>query len=77
MDIFDKRGIKPFKMQLSAKKCYETIYRTYDLLLKFLEGNSLQMGEFAYDVYLLDEISNKNERDYITQITVKIEENKR
>jgi DNA-binding transcriptional MerR regulator/effector-binding domain-containing protein len=56
---------------------YDTIYRTYDLLLKFLEENGLKMGEFAYEVYLLDEISNKNEGDYITQITVEIEKNKR
>jgi len=56
---------------------YETTYKTYDLLLKFLEENELQIGNFAYEVYLLDEISNKNERDYITQITVEIEKNKR
>ncbi len=49
---------------------YETMYKTYDKLLKFLEDKNLSIGEFAYEEYLLDEIAVKNENDYVTQITL-------
>jgi len=52
---------------------YETLSRTYERLLKFLEEKHFHIGEFAYEEYLLDEVAVKNESDYITQITVAIE----
>lgn len=51
---------------------YETIGRTYERLLSFLEEKHFRMGEFAYVEYLLDEVAVKNENDYVTQITVPV-----
>lgn len=49
---------------------YETISRTYEKLIAFLEKNHLRMLEFAYEEYLIDEVAVKNETEYITRITV-------
>lgn len=51
---------------------YETIGRTYERLLNFLEKNNFSLGEFAYEEYILDEVAVKSENDYITQITIPV-----
>lgn len=52
---------------------YETTYKTYNKLLDFLEKKHLRVSGFAYEEYLIDELAEKNENDYITQITVSVE----
>ena len=83
--LFSKTGKKKTDPSVSVKPkgvyavayhhgSYETRYKTYDKLLKFLKKKHLSMGEFAYEEYLLDEIAVKKSTDYITQITVPVEE---
>ncbi|WP_097026873.1 MerR family transcriptional regulator [Clostridium peptidivorans] len=53
---------------------YETTYKTYNKLLEFLEKKHLRVNGFTYEEYLIDEVAARNENDYITQITVAVEE---
>ncbi len=73
--ILSSIALKPKGLYAVAyhRGSYETMYKTYDKLLNFLEKNHLSMGEFAYEEYLLDEVAVKSENDYITQITVAVE----
>ncbi|HEX3026723.1 MAG TPA: MerR family DNA-binding transcriptional regulator [Clostridia bacterium] len=52
---------------------YETINKTYEKLLMFLQENQLDLGDFAYEEYLLDEVAVKDKNDLVTQITVAVE----
>lgn len=51
---------------------YETIHEAYNRLLKYFVGRDLQMGEFAYEEYLIDEVAAKCKDDYVTQITIEV-----
>lgn len=51
---------------------YTTIHETYERLLQFSNAYELQLGEYLYEEYLLDEIACKNEEAYITQIMVQV-----
>ena len=66
--------IKPKGLYAVAYHCgsYETIHEAYNRLLKYFEENNLQMGDFAYEEYLIDEVAAKSEDDYVTQITIKV-----
>lgn len=52
---------------------FETMHETYKRLLEFIHINNLEMGAYAYEEYLIDEVAAKNEKDYVTQITIQVE----
>lgn len=51
---------------------YDTINTTYQKLIAYVKELGLQLGEYVYEEYLLDDIVVKNEADYITQIMVQV-----
>lgn len=67
-------SIKPKGLYVTAyhKGSYETINKTYEKLLEFFNQNNLYMGNFAYEEYLLYDISVRDSNEYLTQISVEV-----
>ena len=51
---------------------YEKIADTYDTLLNYLEKAQLKLDSDIYEEFLLHSIAAKEEKDYITKISVKV-----
>ncbi|MBS5799909.1 MAG: MerR family transcriptional regulator [Clostridiales bacterium] len=51
---------------------YETLHETYKKVLAFVKSHHLQIGEFFYEEYLLDDLASQNPNDFVTQIMVEI-----
>jgi DNA-binding transcriptional MerR regulator/effector-binding domain-containing protein len=51
---------------------YEHLDEGYERVIKFFEQNHFEMGDFAYEEFLIDEVATKNEKDYIMQITIEV-----
>ena len=53
------------------KGTYETSYQSYHLFLDYAKKNHLVLDDIAYDESLIDELTEANPQNYITQISVK------
>ena len=53
------------------KGTYETSYQPYHLFLDYAKKNHLVLDDIAYDESLIDELTEANPQNYITQISVK------
>ena len=53
------------------KGTYETSYQSYHLFLDYAKKNHLILDDIAYDESLIDELTEVNPQNYITQISVK------
>lgn len=53
------------------KGTYETSYQSYHLFLDYAKKNHLILDDIAYDESLIDELTEANPQNYITQISVK------
>lgn len=74
-DISHSNALKPkgFYTVAYHHGSYETIGKTYAKVMHYCDENHLRMGDFSYEEDLLDIISMKDEKDYITKITVAVE----
>lgn len=52
---------------------YDNVGKTYTRLMNYCEKNHLCLGNFSYEEGLLDNIALKDEKDYIMQITVAVD----
>lgn len=52
---------------------YTTIDKTYKKIIEYLNEANLKIGKYAYEEYVLDEITMKGFENYVTQILVEIE----
>lgn len=48
----------------------QTLYKTYDRMLKELEQRNLTLGEYVYEEYVFDAVVKNREEDYITKIMI-------
>ncbi len=64
--------IKPKGQYLVAyhKGDYFSISFTYDRLKTYCEEKHLTMHDYAYEEYLISEVATKNEKEYVTCITI-------
>ena len=51
---------------------YNDIGKSYERMLAFLDRNRLQMLNFAYEEYLIDEVAANCEEEYITRLTMEV-----
>jgi DNA-binding transcriptional MerR regulator/effector-binding domain-containing protein len=74
-DLSRSNALKPEGTYAVAchRGSYETVGKTYDKLIDYCKKNHLRIGDFSYEESLLDIISMKEEKDYITQITIAVE----
>lgn len=52
---------------------YENTHKTYNILLKYLKENKLNIISNSYESTILDSLSVKNPADYITELSVQVE----
>lgn len=52
---------------------YEQLPETYRKMLDWMEQCNCSPGEFAYEEYLIDDVSAKQEADYVTRILIAAE----
>lgn len=50
-----------------------TIHETYEKALRFIAENALTLKGFAYEEYVLDEVSVSGDDNYVTQIMLEVE----
>ncbi|WP_285769260.1 MerR family transcriptional regulator [Peribacillus sp. SI8-4] len=55
------------------KGSYEHISETYEKIIRFMEHENLNIKSFAYEEYILDEVSVKGYENYLTEIKVEVE----
>ncbi|MCK1994755.1 MerR family transcriptional regulator [Peribacillus muralis] len=67
--------VKPKGLYIVAyhKGSYENISETYKRIIRFMEHENLNIKAFAYEEYILDEVSVKGYENYLTQIMVEVE----
>lgn len=51
----------------------KNIPATYKRIMDFIEAQPITLGNYAYEEYILDEISVSGEENYVTQIMVEVE----
>lgn len=51
----------------------KNIPKTYKRIMDFIEAQPITLGKYAYEEYVLDEISVSGEENYVTQIMVEVE----
>lgn len=49
---------------------YEELYQTYQKMLEYASVHNLQLGQFAYEEYVISDLAQKEEKDYITMISM-------
>lgn len=49
---------------------YNTTYLTYSQILQYAEKHNMKLGDYMYEESLIDEISERNSQNYITQIMI-------
>ena len=49
---------------------YNTTYLTYGQILQYAEKHNMKLGDYMYEESLIDEISERNSQNYITQIMI-------
>ena len=54
------------------KGYYDTNVFLYERLMKFISENNLSIEGYSYEQGLIDEISVQNQNDYVTKISIKI-----
>ena len=54
------------------KGYYDTTVFLYEKLMKFINENNLSIDGYSYEQGLIDEISVQNQNDYVTKISIKI-----
>ncbi|MGE7879217.1 MerR family transcriptional regulator [Peribacillus muralis] len=67
--------VKPKGLYIVAyhRGSYENISETYKRIIRFMEHENLNIKSFAYEEYILDEVSVKGYENYLTQIMVEVE----
>lgn len=70
-----KKNIKNKKVKKAGyylvtyfKGTYKDFYLGYQRLLQYANDNNIELGEMAYEEYLLSDIAEKNEENYITMM---------
>ncbi|ATP39021.1 BltR family transcriptional regulator [Solibacillus sp. R5-41] len=51
----------------------KNIPKTYKKIMDFIDAQPIILGNFAYEEYVLDEVSVSGEENYVTQIMVEVE----
>lgn len=51
---------------------YQNLNQTYQRMLQYANDHDMRLGEFAYEEYLIGDISVKNPSDYVTKIFIPI-----
>ncbi len=51
----------------------KNISDTYKKIMQFIDAQPITLGNYAYEEYILDEISVSGEENYVTQIMVEVE----
>lgn len=47
---------------------YHELYQTYDKMLSYAQASKITLGNYAYEDYLIADISRKEPKDYVTRI---------
>lgn len=55
------------------KGSYKNISETYTKIMNFIDSQPITLGNYAYEEYVLDEISVTGEEHYVTKIMVEVE----
>lgn len=55
------------------KGSYKNIAETYTKIMNFIDTQPITLGNYAYEEYVLDEISVTGEEHYVTKIMVEVE----
>ena len=55
---------------LYYKGAYDTTYKAYSQILEYGRKHHFRLGEFSYEESFIDEVSENNPDNYVTQITV-------
>lgn len=50
---------------------YERSYESYPILIEYAKNNALILDEYAFEERLIDEVSEANPQNYITQISIR------
>lgn len=53
---------------------FETTYKTYEKILEFIHRHHLEVGEFFYEDYLIDDIASRKPDDFVTRIMIEVKE---
>lgn len=53
---------------------YELSYQTYDRVKSFAKANQLELEGYAYEEFILDEVSVKGYENYLLKIQIKIKD---
>jgi len=53
---------------------YKSTHETYNSILEFIERHQLEVGEFFYEDYLIDDIASCNPDDFVTRIMIEVKE---
>lgn len=51
---------------------FETTHETYKKILEFIQRHHLEVGEFFYEDYLIDDITSCNPSDFVTRIMIEV-----
>lgn len=51
---------------------FETTHETYKKILEFIQRHHLEVGEFFYEDYLIDDITSCNPGDFVTRIMIEV-----
>ena len=54
------------------KGYFDTVYESYNKLLKFISENNYKIDSCAYEEILIDEVVTKNCNDYVLKISIKV-----
>lgn len=52
---------------------YATIGATYERLVEYANKEGLILADYAYEEYLIDEVTEQSDRNYVTQITIGVQ----
>ena len=53
---------------------YNTLANTYQTLLQYAKEHGIRLGTYAYEEYLISDLAQKDEQQYITMISMEINE---
>lgn len=53
---------------------FDTMYETYKKILEFIQRHHLEVGEFFYEDYLIDDITSCNPDDFVARIMIEVKE---
>ncbi len=56
------------------KGSYDTTFQTYKKILRYCETHGIPLGDYFYEEYLLYEMAVKDEKDYLTRISMKVKD---